>query len=104
MALLETAEVGEEHSFYFVDLAAMARPDMLDAVAFHGEPIVAGCHVACQAPDELLLTIRGPKQVFTIFDISLDIMTPWLPIDFNFDVHVLFKIYAVGRHTTELYA
>ena len=44
MALLESVEVGEEHSFYSVDLAAVARPDMLDAVAFHGEPIVAGCH------------------------------------------------------------
>ena len=42
MALLESAEAKEEHSFYSVDLAAVARPDMLDAVAFHGEPIVAG--------------------------------------------------------------
>ena len=60
--------------------------------------------LACQALDEILLTIRGPKQEFTIFDISLDIMTPSLPIDFSFDVHVFFKIYAVGRHTTDLYA
>ena len=44
MALLESVEVGEEHSFYSVDLATVACPDMLDAVAFHGEPIVAGCH------------------------------------------------------------
>ena len=60
--------------------------------------------LACQALDELLLTIRGPRQVFTIFDRSLDIMTPWLPIDFSFDVHVFFKIYVVVRHATELYA
>ena len=44
MVLLENAEVGEEHSFYSVDLVVVARPDMLDAIAFHGEPIVAGCH------------------------------------------------------------
>ena len=60
--------------------------------------------LACHAPNELLLTICGPRWVFTIFEISLDIMTPWLPIDFILDVHVFFDIYAIGRHATELYA
>ena len=111
MALLESVEVGEEHSFYSDRLGTVACPDMLNAVAFHGEPILVGSHdffsqqrstgmgfkqafmhlfhqmvslrgiyaskqgcimvpliqefptqeeLACHAPNELLLTIRGP--------------------------------------------
>ena len=53
---------------------------------------------------ELEKLYRGSKRVFTILDISLDIMVPWLSIDFSFDVHAFFDIHAVGRHATDLYA
>ena len=59
--------------------------------------------LACHALDELLLTACGPKHVFTIFDISLDIMVPWRPIDFSFDTHAFFDIHAVGWHAVDLY-
>ena len=54
-------------------------------------------------PDEFLLVVYGLRQVFTIFDISLDIMVPWLPIDYSFDVHAFFNIHAIGWHTADLY-
>ena len=54
-------------------------------------------------PDEFLLTVYGPERVFTIFDISFDIMVPWLPIDFNFNVLTFFDIHAVGQHAVDLY-
>ena len=60
--------------------------------------------LAHHAPDELLLIVCGPKRVFSIFNISFDIMVPWLPIYFSFDVHAFFDIHAVGWHTTNLYA
>ena len=59
--------------------------------------------LARQALDEFLHIICGPKWVFTIFDISLNIMVPWLPINFSFNVHVFFDIHAVGWQTTDLY-
>ena len=49
------------------------------------------------APNKFPLTIHGSGQVFTIFDISLDIMISWLPIDFSFDAHAFFNVHAVGR-------
>jgi len=54
-------------------------------------------------PDEFLLAICGLRRVFTIFDISLDIMVPWLPTDFNVDIHALFDIHVVGWQTVDLY-
>ena len=60
--------------------------------------------LARHVPNEFLFTIYGPRQVSTIFNISLDIMVPWLSIDFSFDVHAFFDIHAVGRHATDLYA
>ena len=52
--------------------------------------------LARHAPDEFLLTVCGPRRVFTIFDISLEIMVPWLPIDFDFDIHAFFNTQVVG--------
>ena len=40
--------------------------------------------LSCHVLDEFLLAVCGLRRVFTIFDISLDIMVPWLPIDFDF--------------------
>ena len=50
------------------------------------------------------LTVHNSRLVFTILDISLDIMVPWLPIDLSFDVHAFFDIHVVDQHTAELYA
>ena len=60
--------------------------------------------LAYHAPNELLLTVCRPKRVFIIFDISIDIMVPWLPINFNFDVHAFFNFHVVGRHAVDLNA
>ena len=60
--------------------------------------------LACHTPNEFLLIVCGLRQVFTIFDVSLDIMVPWLPIDFNLNVHTFFNIHEVGRHVADLYA
>ena len=51
MALLESVGVGDILSI-LIDLATVARPYMLEVVAFHGEPIVVGSH---NFPDN-----RGP--------------------------------------------
>ena len=59
--------------------------------------------LVCHAPNELLLTICGPRRVFTILDISLDIVVLWLPFDFNVDFHAFFDIHVVGRNTVDLY-
>ena len=50
------------------------------------------------------LIVHGSKRVFTIFDISLDIVVLWLPIDFSFDVHAFFHVYVVGQldHASQL--
>ena len=34
--------------------------------------------LAHHAPDKLSLIVRGSRRVFTILNISLDIMVPWL--------------------------
>ena len=31
-------------------------------------------------------------------------MVPWLPIDFDFDIHAFFDIHAVGWQTANFYA
>ena len=54
--------------------------------------------------DKPLLTVRGSRQVFTILDISLDIMVPWLSIDLGFDIHAFFDVHALGWHAVDLYA
>ena len=60
--------------------------------------------LAHHAPDKLLLTVHGSKWVFTILDISLDIMVPWLSIDLGFDIHAFFDVHALGWHAVDLYA
>ena len=60
--------------------------------------------LAHHVPDEFLLTVCGSAWVFTIFDISLDIMVPWFPINFDFGIHAFFDIHAVGQHAVDLYA
>ena len=60
--------------------------------------------LAHHVPGEFLLIVYGPKLAFTIFDISLDIMVPWLPIDFSLDVHAFFDIHVIGQHTADVYA
>ena len=52
--------------------------------------------LARHVTDEFPLTVCGSRRVFTTFDISLDIMVTWLPIDFSFDVHAFFDIHAIG--------
>ena len=44
MVLLKSEGVGEHILPILIDLAIVARPLMFNAVAFHGEPIVADSH------------------------------------------------------------
>ena len=60
--------------------------------------------LARHAPDKLPLTVHGSRQVFTIPNISLDNMVPWISIDLDFNIHEFFDVYAVGRHAADLYA
>ena len=60
--------------------------------------------LAYHVTDELLLNVYCPRRVFIIFDISIDIMVPWLPINFNFDVHAFFNVHVVGRIAVDLNA
>ena len=112
---------------------------MLDAVAFHGEPIIVSSHnlsgqlgstgigskqafmylfhqvvslggiyaskQSCimvplvqdfPTQKELEKLYRGSKRVFTILDISLDIMVPWLSVNLIFDIHAFFNVYVIG--------
>ena len=55
--------------------------------------------LACHALDKFPLTVYGFGLVFTI----LDIIVPWLPINFSFDVYTFFNIHAIGRHARNLY-
>ena len=41
--------------------------------------------------------------VFTVLDISLDIMVPWLFVGFNFDTHAFFDVHAIGWDATDFY-
>ena len=54
--------------------------------------------------DELLFTVCYTGRVFTILDISLDIMVPWLSIGFDFNIHAFFDIHAIGWVATDFYA
>ena len=60
--------------------------------------------LARHAPDKLLLTIHGSGWVFTILDISLDMMVLWLSVNLNFNIHAFFDVHAIGWHATGLYA
>ena len=60
--------------------------------------------LASHALDKLLFTIFCIGRVFTVFDISLDIMVPWLSIGFEFNTHAFFDAHAVGWDTTDFYA
>ena len=44
MVLLKSEGVGEHILPILIDLAIVARPDILDAITFHGKPIVASSH------------------------------------------------------------
>jgi len=46
-----------------IDLATVARPDMPDAIAFHGEPIVVGSH---DLSGQQGSTGIGSKHIFSI--------------------------------------
>ena len=54
--------------------------------------------LACHAPDKLLLTVQGFEWVFTILDISLDIMVLWLSINLGFNIYAFFGVHAIGWH------
>ena len=60
--------------------------------------------LACHALDEFPLVVYDSRRVSTIFDIGIDIMVPWLPINFSFDVHAFFIVHVVGWQATDLYA
>ena len=60
--------------------------------------------LACHAPDKLLLTVQGFEWVFTILDISLDIMVLWLSVNLGFNIHAFFDFHAIGWHAVDLYA
>ena len=60
--------------------------------------------LADQAPDKLLFTVRFTERVFIVLDISLDIMVPWLSINFDFDTYASFNVYAIGWNATDFYA
>ena len=60
--------------------------------------------LASHAQDKLLFTICCTGQVFTILDISLDIMVPWLSIGFDFDTNAFFNVLAIGWDATDFYA
>ena len=46
--------------------------------------------------DKLLFIVRCTRRVFTALNIGLDIMVPWLFIDFDFDTHAFFDVHAIG--------
>ena len=48
--------------------------------------------LARHAPDKLPLTVHGSRRVFTILDISLNIMVSWLSIDLSFDIHAFLDV------------
>ena len=52
--------------------------------------------LACHVPDKLLLIVQGSGQIFTILDISLDIMVPWLSVNLHFNIHAFFDVHAIG--------
>ena len=54
--------------------------------------------------DKLLFTIYCTGQVFTVHDISLDIMIPWLSVVFDFDTHAFFDGNAIGWNAMDFYA
>ena len=60
--------------------------------------------LARHALDKFHLTVHGFERVFTILDISLDIMAPWLSIDLGLDIHAFFNVHAIGWHVANLYA
>ena len=60
--------------------------------------------LACHVPNELLFTICSSTWVFTILNISFDIVVPWFSIDLNFNIHAFFNIHAIGWQTTDFYA
>ena len=60
--------------------------------------------MAGYVPDKLLFTVCCIRRVFTVLDISLDIMVPWLSISFDFDTHAFFDVHAIGWNAMDFYA
>ena len=54
--------------------------------------------------DKLIFTVCCTERVFTVLDINLDIMVPWLSIGFDFNTHAFFDVHAIGWNTTDFYA
>ena len=52
--------------------------------------------LAGHTSDKLLFIVRCAGRVFTVLNIGLDIMVPWLSVDFNFDTHAFFDVHAIG--------
>ena len=59
--------------------------------------------MASHAPDKLLFTIHCTGWVFTVLDISPDIMIPWLSVSFDFNIHAFFDIHAIGWVAMDFY-
>ena len=59
--------------------------------------------LAGHTPKKLLFIVRCTEWVFTVLDISLDIMVPWLSVSFDFDNHTFFDVHAMGWDTTNFY-
>ena len=55
------------------------------------------------APNKLLFTVCCTGRVFTVLDISLDIMVPWLSIGFDFNIHAFFDVHEIGKDATNFY-
>ena len=60
--------------------------------------------LARHVPDELFVTVCSSTRVFSIFNISLDIVVPWLFIDLGFNIHAFFNIHAISQKTIVFYA
>ena len=56
------------------------------------------------ALDKLLFIGHCTGRVFTVLDLSIDIMVPWLSVNFDFDIYTFFDVHAIALNATDFYA